>query len=142
MMTSSPQHAACKLAGQLIKSAEQMEDQLCTEDRGGEDKAYQAAMHACFNLGFEVGSVPTCRSIPPCLPFSSLPPSLCHVPSLIPLSFSPTAPTPLSLTHTVHVHVAIPLLSLSLSPPLSPPSIFEMCFDWWVRSWPTRSWEI
>ena len=54
MMTSSLQHAACKLADQLIWAANQVEVQLCSEERGSEDTSYQTAMHACFNLGFEV----------------------------------------------------------------------------------------
>lgn len=51
MMGCCLQYAACKLAGQLIRAANQIEVQLGTEDT---DKTYQAAMHACFNLGFEV----------------------------------------------------------------------------------------
>jgi mitogen-activated protein kinase kinase kinase 4 len=43
--------AACKLAGQLIKAANHIEEQLGTGESC--EKTYMAAMDTCFNLGFE-----------------------------------------------------------------------------------------
>ena len=55
-MCYTAQHAACKLGDQLIRAANQVAENLGMEDTSrGDDKTYQAAMHACFNLGFEVG---------------------------------------------------------------------------------------
>ena len=48
--------AACDLAKHLMNSANQVTEHLSMEDTT-EDlrKPYQSTMHACFNLGFEVG---------------------------------------------------------------------------------------
>ena len=51
------QSAACELAKRLMKTADKVMDYLSMDsiaDVDDHNTAYQSAMHACFNLGFEV----------------------------------------------------------------------------------------
>ncbi len=56
------QVAACELARRLMKTAGKVMDYLSMDSIAEADDhntAYQSAMHACFNLGFEVYVLPS-----------------------------------------------------------------------------------